>query len=351
MLRHHCSLLAIASVGLGLATGACIGPLEYSCAGDRDCSPGTCQESGFCAFPDDSCHSGDRYGDHAAGDLAGHCVPVEPPGDLDDQTHQLLPAISADGPAFSARIYWSAGAAISSADIDGSNIVELVVDGEHDPAALAIDVDANRLYFATSAGSIQRINLDGSGMTELVPATAAATGLALDAGAGKLYFSASTSDRGSIHALHTDGSGLEELVGALDKPRRITIDTAAEHLYWADSGTGKIQRADTDGDKVRDLITGLGNPRDVVIAPALERIFFTDASNHSLCGAKLNGSSVVELVTGIDTPRGLSFDSEAMTIYWSDKATQLIQRAGSDGSAVTDILVAESAPRAIVLSR
>jgi hypothetical protein len=35
---------------------------------------GRCQPSGYCSFPDDACPSGQRYGDHAGGSLAGGCV-------------------------------------------------------------------------------------------------------------------------------------------------------------------------------------------------------------------------------------------------------------------------------------
>jgi hypothetical protein len=67
-------VLALASA---LATTSCGGDL-FACSDDEDCaggaSDGICVAAGACAFPDDECPSGHRYGDHA-GELSGECVP------------------------------------------------------------------------------------------------------------------------------------------------------------------------------------------------------------------------------------------------------------------------------------
>jgi hypothetical protein len=67
-------VLALASA---LATTSCGGDL-FACSDDEDCaggaSDGICVAAGACAFPDDDCPSGHRYGDHA-GQLSGECVP------------------------------------------------------------------------------------------------------------------------------------------------------------------------------------------------------------------------------------------------------------------------------------
>ena len=63
-----------------------------------------------------------------------------------------------------------------------------------------------------------------------------------------------------IQRANLSGSGLEDLVTAgLQDPRGIPVDTNAEKMYWVDAGTNKIQRANLDGSGVQDLVTGL-NP-------------------------------------------------------------------------------------------
>lgn len=80
-------LALVAGGGIGLAAAltqpACTSDV-FACAASDDCqdggSPGTCEPSGFCSFPDPECLSGSRYGDHAGDGLAGDCVPAEGTG-------------------------------------------------------------------------------------------------------------------------------------------------------------------------------------------------------------------------------------------------------------------------------
>lgn len=67
---------------LGLAGSVgCTGAAVFQCAESSQCSidgrAGTCEPSGYCSFPDETCPSGQRYGDHAAAGLAETCVPTE----------------------------------------------------------------------------------------------------------------------------------------------------------------------------------------------------------------------------------------------------------------------------------
>lgn len=66
-----------AAGGLGML-GGCFGADAFLCESDVACQQGgvsgQCQPSGYCSFPDDECASGQRYGAHAEGSLAGECV-------------------------------------------------------------------------------------------------------------------------------------------------------------------------------------------------------------------------------------------------------------------------------------
>lgn len=71
-----CLALALASGGAG-----CLSSTAFECASASDCQDagveGRCEDSGFCSFPDATCPSEHRYGDHAGGGLGGMCVPDE----------------------------------------------------------------------------------------------------------------------------------------------------------------------------------------------------------------------------------------------------------------------------------
>ena len=70
---------ALAVVTFALwAFAACGSHSQYNCEASAQCfdhgAQGTCEPSGFCAFPDPGCPSGDRYEPNAGGGLANSCV-------------------------------------------------------------------------------------------------------------------------------------------------------------------------------------------------------------------------------------------------------------------------------------
>ncbi len=75
---------------IGLLPLGC-GAAVFACEGDAQCvgadGMGTCEPSGYCSFPDETCPSGRRYGDAAPGSIAGVCVPTdEGTGDTGNQS-------------------------------------------------------------------------------------------------------------------------------------------------------------------------------------------------------------------------------------------------------------------------
>jgi hypothetical protein len=81
----------------------------FLCASDQQCgSDGLCESSGFCSFPDATCESGRRYGEHS-GALSGACVGPQAGTDGDGSgstsSTTALPSTSGSestGPAISA---------------------------------------------------------------------------------------------------------------------------------------------------------------------------------------------------------------------------------------------------------
>lgn len=65
-------------MGGALLVGACLQPRAFPCASSADCmlgsQQGQCVEPGFCAYPDDDCDEGLRYGPAAGDGLADRCV-------------------------------------------------------------------------------------------------------------------------------------------------------------------------------------------------------------------------------------------------------------------------------------
>ena len=118
------------------------------------------------------------------------------------------------------------------------------------------------------AGKIQRANLSGSNVEDLVTSgLSSPTGLALDVAGGKIYWTDRGTDR--IQRANLSGSGVEDLVtSGLNTPSGLALDVAGGKMYWADTGTNKVQRANLNGSGIEDLLTssdGLDDPSGIAI--------------------------------------------------------------------------------------
>ena len=116
-------------------------------------------------------------------------------------------------------MYWGGwrGDKIRRANLDGSQ-VEIIISGLDYVHDFAIDESGGKLYWAEGVG-VRRANLDGSQVETLF--TVNTNGIALDLGAGKIYWTAWISDR--IRRANLDGSQVETLVTGLDWPRDIAL--------------------------------------------------------------------------------------------------------------------------------
>ena len=244
------------------------------------------------------------------------------------------------------KLYWTDWGTdkIQRADLDGSNVEDLVSDAGLDgPDGLALDVSGGKLYWADSGtNKIQRANLDGSGIEDLATDQNLPFGLALDVSGGKVYWT--NRYPGQIQRANLDGSGVEELVTTtVALPGALALDVAGGKMYWTSvvlGGQNKIQRADLNGANVEDLVTsGLSSPFGLALDVAGGKIYWTDRGTDKIQRADLNGANVEDLVTsGLSSPNGIALDLAGGKIYWADAETDKVQRANLDGSGVEDLL-------------
>jgi hypothetical protein len=111
--------------------------------------------------------------------------------------------------------------------------------------------------------TIQRANLDGSGLTTLLQVPA--FGEALDISGGKMYFASGPNHAGQIMRASLDGSGLEILVRNQDSPISVALDVAGGQLYWGSLNGGDIRRANLDGSGQEILIRGVGRGSQIAL--------------------------------------------------------------------------------------
>ena len=83
-------------------------------------------------------------------------------------------------------------------------------------------------------------------------------GIALDVPAQRLYWA--DAQLGAIYCSDLDGEGVESLVDDLMAPADIELDPRDGFLYWADTDAGKIQRLNLHTKQVQDVVIGLIQP-------------------------------------------------------------------------------------------
>jgi sugar lactone lactonase YvrE len=117
-----------------------------------------------------------------------------------------------------------------------------------------------------NAAVVQRANLDGSGVTELVTGASNIYGIALDVAGGQMYWTDINANM--IQRANLDGSGVTNLVTGLTFPRAIALDVAGGQMYWTETSpypSSSIQRANLDGSGVTELVTGLSFPQGIAL--------------------------------------------------------------------------------------
>ncbi|MDE0627264.1 MAG: SUMF1/EgtB/PvdO family nonheme iron enzyme [Bryobacterales bacterium] len=263
------------------------------------------------------------------------------------RNHRVRKVILAAPQTLPGKIYWtdSSTGKIQRANLDGSEVEDLVTSTSGNPERLALDVGAGKMYWSTNNGIVRRANLDGSEVEDLITSgLSLLTSFALDLNAGKIYWTWSDFPTGKIQRANLDGSEVEDLItSGLNLPNSLALDLGAGKMYWADFNTRKIQRANLDGSAVEDLVTsrsGLLHPIDLALDLGAGNIYWTEDFNTAKIGrANLDGSAVEYLITSdFGSFRELALDEGAGKMYWADSGTDKIRRANLDGSGVEDLV-------------
>ncbi len=239
------------------------------------------------------------------------------------------------------KMYWTDTGTdkIQRANLDGSNIEDLVNTELNSPWGIAVDLPGGKMYWTDSdADRIQRANLDGSNIETLLTGLSGPWGITLDQTSSKMYWVDFITDK--ILRANLDGSNVEELINTgLVQPYGIALDPIGGKMYWTDCSTNKIQRANLDGSGIEDLVTtGLDAPYYIALDLSAGKMYWTDYSTKRIQRADLNGSNIENLVTGLSGPLGIALNPLDGKIYWIDYTAKKIQKADLDGSNIEDLI-------------
>jgi DNA-binding beta-propeller fold protein YncE len=255
------------------------------------------------------------------------------------------------------KMYWTDADTdkIQRANLDGSNVEDLVTAGLQFPEDIAVDCAGGKMYWTDwFAAKIQRANLDGSNVDDLLTAADGLqhpTAIALDIAGGKMYWG--DDGTGKIQRANLDGSNVEDLVGGLSDPSGIDLDMTGGKMYWTDWFSDKIQRASLDGSNVEDLVTaadGLDDPTGIALDMAGGKMYCTTTKEVS--SFDLDGSDYTVIINGTTYPASftaIKLDLAGPKMYWTDAGEHKIQRANLDGSNVEDPVTGLDEPFGIAL--
>jgi hypothetical protein len=268
---------------------------------------------------------------------------------------------------------------VLSANPDGSGLKTIVSEGRKLPDGIVVDVAAGHLYWtnmgnpSANDGSIDRADLDGGNVTNIVPAGATFTPkqLQLDKKNGKLYWS----DREGMRVMRSnlDGSQIETLVerGHGEADRRdarnwcvgIALDVKVGQLYWTqkgpdNAGQGRIFRAGLEIPKgqtpanrkdIEILFEDLPEPIDLDLDLGNRMMYWTDRGdpprgntvNRAPMDAAPGNRKEPEIVFNhLMEGIGLSLDLKGGRMFLTDFGGS-VYSASLDGSNKKTLLIAE----------
>ncbi len=246
-------------------------------------------------------------------------------------------------PAHAAKVYWPEyySAGIYRSNPDGSDR-ELLFQFQRDvlnPKKIAIDLNAGKLYLTASRNlstlpeeGVYRSNLDGTALEQLVGDIDGALAIAVDPIGSKVYWSDYATDR--IQRANLDGSNVEDVIST--SAGTIVVDSDAAKLYWYGGNPNWLRRANLDGSGVEELLADV-NGRFALDLQA-NQIYWIDGTSDVIRRANLDGSNIEDLVVGyMKIPQGIALDLDRGKMYWADQSFK-IHRADLDGSNVERIV-------------
>lgn len=182
------------------------------------------------------------------------------------------------------KMYWTStnmvtGPKISRSDLDGLHPETLIdfysfhtaSESLSAPKGIALDIPDGKMYWTDDGGNrIRRANLDGSTIqTVIIEGISGPLGIALDVPRLMMYWTEAGPSGNKIRLATLKGSGVKLLVNTSYAPGYISLDPDAGKMYWTElgptDGSALIRWANLDGSAVETIIPDLVNPIGIVV--------------------------------------------------------------------------------------
>jgi hypothetical protein len=227
-------------------------------------------------------------------------------------------------------------------------------------AANAAD-SSGRLYFLDiRGGRVVSAAPDGSDVNVLISGrTGIPDGIVVDTEGGHIYWTVmgrAAADDGMIERVDVDGSHLTTVVpaGGAFTPKQLKLDPVHRKLYWSDREGMRVMRADLDGTHIETLVeTGHGdedrrNAEHWCVGIALDiaggKIYWTQKGGDNAGVGKIlrvnlelaagespsHRSDIEVLFQRLPEPIDIDLDLTRRMIYWTDRGANIVSRAAMD---------------------
>ncbi|MGI8924159.1 MAG: hypothetical protein ACR2HJ_09010 [Fimbriimonadales bacterium] len=209
-----------------------------------------------------------------------------------------------------------------------------------------------QLYFSDlfnpnfETGHINRVNTDGSGLTELVNTGGGGGGRGLDVDlqGGKMYW-ADVNDS-IIRRANLDGSGQENLLKLSGKelpfPSALAVHNPSRKFYWGDQTLGTMNRANLDGSD-SEVLFSTSFHRGLAIDSVNGKMYWSTSISQfkgEVWRANLDGSDREVVLASNDErfkPNKLALDIGSGKVYWTDYVVDIVRRSNLDGSGIQNL--------------
>ena len=249
-------------------------------------------------------------------------------------------------------MYWIEAQTGALQNLTGSS-VDRFVQSVQNATGVAVDAAAGKVYWTEDLGNktgrIRRANLDGTNVELIRRVTGVPRGIAIDASGGKLYV---THSWGKMQRMNLNGENFQsKFIPELDSPQGIAVDAAGGKIYWTEriSDTeGRIRHANLDGTNVQLVRELTGVPKGIGVDPTNRKLYVANSQGqvHRL---DLNGRNFQpNLIRNLTSPQGIAVDVLAGKVYWTEEGK--IQRANLDGGNIQSVATGVGTPAMLAVS-
>ncbi|MFY0578619.1 SMP-30/gluconolactonase/LRE family protein [Cystobacter fuscus] len=218
--------------------------------------------------------------------------------------------------------------------MNGTNAIALKT-GLGGTGSVATD-PVTRTLFYSHGSAITRADSDGANPVDIVANGGNPSGLAVDSTNRKLYWSDFNGRR--VMRAELDGSNPTQIVGGIDSPSALAFDVPSGKVYVITYNNTRLVRFNLDGTNQETIGSGLGGQG---VGPAVDssggKVYYSTRGN-SIYVANLDGSNATTLVTNQTTVHGIAIDVTAGRLYWADWLAEVLRSANlADGSDIQDV--------------